>query len=324
MISQKKFLNHKIIISFFIVIFYLVALQPAMAQAPVIKTSVDKKDILIGAQIHYNVQAVFPSGKYVVSWLNIPDSTNHIEVVERGKIDTTENNGIITFKQLITLTSFDSGRQTIPQFAVNFDPLKDDTTLNFFTDSFRINVGYSPLDSIKPFHDIKPIIDVKYQWPLWYYLAAADALLLLILLILLLIKLLRKKKKPIDIFSSPLTPFDEAMKLLSELQSGQLLVKGEVKQFHIRLTEIFKRYLSRKIKMNLLNLTSDELLIKLDEMNVSKGTLSSVANNLRLSDAVKFAKYQPAINDSEEALLNTKKIVEQLEQLLNHQSTTSK
>lgn len=322
MIRPKNFFNHKIIISPFIIIICLIAAQTAMAQAPAIKTSVDKKNILIGEQLHYNVEVTFPSGKYAVTWLTIPDSTDRIEVVNRGKIDTNENNGIINFKQEIAITSFDSGQQTIPQFVVNFDPLKDDTTLNLFTDSISINVGYSPLDSTKTFHDIKPIIDVKYQWPLWYYLAAADALLLLIALVLLLIKLFKKKKRPADIFDSKLSPYEEALKLLSDLQNEQLLVKGDAKQFHVRLTEIFKRFLSRRIRTNLSNLTSSELLIKLDVIHLSRAQVSAMANNLLLSDAVKFAKYQPAITDSEEALLNTKKVIEQLEELLNHQSAT--
>jgi hypothetical protein len=323
MIRLKNFFDNRII-AFFIIIAFLFAANPSIAQAPVLKTSVDRKDILIGEQLNYNVEAVFPSGKYVVTWLSIPDSTDHIEVVTRGRIDTTENNGIITFKQSLALTSFDSGRQTIPQFVVNFDPLKDDSTLNLFTDSLKINVGYSPLDSTKTFHDIKTIIDVKYIWPLWYYLAAADLLLLLVVIILLLIKLLKKKKKPQDIFNSPLSPYDEALKLLSEVKGDQLLVKGEAKQFHVRLTEIFKRYLSRKTKTNLFTLTSGDLLIKLNQMNVSKGHISVIANNLRLNDAVKFAKYQPPINDSEDILVNTKNMIEQLEELLNHQTTVSK
>lgn len=321
---RKKNFNNKIIIGLLIIIVHLLPVQLAIAQAPIVKTTVDKKDILIGQQLHYNVEAIFPSGKYVVTWIDIPDSTDHVEVVTRGKIDTTENNGIITFKQTIAITSFDSGRQTIPPFPLNFDPLKDETTINLFTDSIQINVGYSPLDSTKTFHDIKTIIDVKYEWPLWYYLAAADALLLLIVIILLLIRLLRKKKKPQDIFNSKLSAYEEAIKLLSELQSEQLLVKGEVKQFHVRLTDIFKRYLSRKTKTNLLNLTSGDLLLKLNEMNVSNSHISTIANNLLLSDAVKFAKYQPPIQGSEEALLNTKKTIEPLEELINHQSTGSK
>ena len=317
---MKNIFTNKIIISLFVIIVYLFGVQAAMAQAPVIKTSVDKTHILIGEQLNLNVEATFPSGKYSVTWLNIPDSADHIEVVTRGKIDTLENNGTINFKQTIALTSFDSGQQTIPSFVINFDPLQDDTTLNKFTDSVKINVGYSPLDSTKTFHDIKPILDVKYEWPLWYYFAAADALLLLVVIILLLIKLFKKKKKPEGIFNSKLSPHDEAIKLLSDLQSQQLLVKGEAKLYHVRLTEIFKRYLSRKINTDVSNLTSSEMLMKLDELRLNKGTVSIMANNLRLSDAVKFAKYQPPIADSEDALLNTKNAIEKLEELLNYQS----
>src|SRR3978361_17230 len=80
--------------------------QSLFAQQPTLKATVDKRNILIGEQFNYQVEASFPSNTYRLHWLNIPDSINHFEVVERGKIDSAENNGTLNVKQSITLTSF--------------------------------------------------------------------------------------------------------------------------------------------------------------------------------------------------------------------------
>ncbi len=292
--------------------FYLAPLFGS-SQMPAVKTLINKQGILIGEPLQYKVEASFSPNAYKLKWLGFPDSIAHFEVVERQKIDSIQANGLLTLTQIISITSFDSGLQTIPSFVVNFTPLMNNKPVNLITDSIRIIVSYSPLDSIKPFHDIKTIIEVKDEWPLWMWVAAVLSLLLLIFLIYYLIKNVRKKK-PVNVFDSKLSPLDEAIKSLNELQQQQLLIKGNVKQFHTRLGEIFKRYISRKTNANLLILTSDEILMKLEELKIKKDEIGSTANNLKMADAVKFAKYVPANSDSEATLENTKKVIQKIDQ----------
>jgi hypothetical protein len=301
-------------ILFFIV--FGLSIQFGFTQAPSLKTSVDRRHILIGEQIKFNVQASFRSNAYHVTWFNVPDSFDHFEIVIRGKIDTAASNGILTFQQTLTLTSFDSGLYAIPALPVSFDPLVDDTTLNLFTDSIPINISYSPLDSTETFHDIKTIIEVKDQVPLWMWIGGAALLILLIVCIIYLIKYLKNRKKTVPLFNSKLTPFDEAMQSLSMLQKEELLYKGEVKLFHTRLSDIFKRYLSRKTQKNVLNLTSSDILLLLNDTLLSKADTSIMAGVLRMTDAVKFAKFYPHKEESEASLINSKKIIEQIEKLI--------
>jgi hypothetical protein len=64
-----------------------------------------------------------------------------------------------------------------------------------------------------------------------------------------------------------------------------------------------------------LNLATDEVLIKLSVLNVDKEIISLTANNLRLADAVKFAKFIPGNHESNEAFINTGTIIEKIDQL---------
>ena len=305
-----------------VLFFIVISVQFAAAQSPSVKTSVDKRQILIGEQIRYNVEASAPLNAYHVGWFNVPDSFSHFEMVIRGRIDTVEKNGILTYKQTLTLTSFDSGMYAIPPLPISFDPLGDDTTVNLFTDSIPINISYSPLDSVKTFHDIKTIIEVKDEIPWWMWLGGAALLILLIVGIIYLIKYLRRKKKEEPLFKSKLSPLDEAMQSLQSLQNEQLLYKGEVKPFHTRLSDIFKRYLSRKMERNVLNLTSSEILMMLNETLLSRANTSLIADSLRMGDAVKFAKFFPHKEESESAWVNTKTVIEQIDKLIFSEQQT--
>ncbi len=303
-------------ILFFIGFVFVLSVQFTSAQSPSLKTAVDKRQILIGEQLQYSVEASFPANAYNIGWFNVPDSFSHFEVVNRGKIDSIESNGILTCRQTLTLTSFDSGINTIPALAINFDPLADDSTIHLFTDSIPINVSFSPLDSTQTFHDIKSIIEVKDEVPWLIWAGAAALIILLVVLVVYLVKYFKRRKKPASVFNSKLSPFDEAMQSLDALQKEQLLYKGDVKQFHTRLIDIFKRYLSRKMQKNILNLTSSEVLLSLNDTLLSKADTFLIAGSLRVTDAVKFAKYFPPTSESESALINTKKVIEQIDNLI--------
>lgn len=297
-------------------IFSVISLQIVVAQPPSLKTTVNRTQILIGEQLTYNVEVSFPVNAYQVNWFNVPDSFNHFEIVVRGKVDTIEKNGMLTCRQTLTLTSFDSGVNTIPAQAIDLMPVGSDSAIHLFTDSIAVNVSFSPLDSTKTFHDIKTIIEVKDEIPLWIWIAGAALLILLIVALYYLIRYLKKRPKKTMLFTSKLSPYDEAMQQLSMLQKEQLLYKGQVKEFHTKLGDIFKRYVSRKKEKNMLNYTSADILVFLNETLLSKENTSTIAATLRMNDAVKFAKYSPPAAESENALANAKKIIEQIEKLI--------
>ncbi len=71
----------------------------------------DRDKILIGEQItiELKVRDINTRMAPLTAWFSLPDTVNHIEVVKRSPIDTITLNGITTYTQNITVTSFDSG-----------------------------------------------------------------------------------------------------------------------------------------------------------------------------------------------------------------------
>lgn len=299
-----------------LIICFLCCAQNIFAQLPTVKTSVDKTNILIGQQINYRVETSMPDNTYRLTWFSMPDSIGNFVAITKNKIDSTSSNGNLNFSQVITLTSFDSGRQVIPPLTLTASTLEGDSTFNIYTDSIPVNVSYSPTDSIMPFHDIKTIIEVKRSFPWWAWALAGVAVILLILWILFLTKFF-KKKKDITIFESKLSAYDEAMQLLSDLEKENLPQSNKIKEYHSRLTDIFKRYLSRKTNTYQLHLTSDELLIELSGFDLAKEHITGFANSLRMGNAVKFAQYVPPAFENEKCFSQTKEMITAINNIVN-------
>jgi len=292
-----------------LVSFCLFCVQNSFAQLPTVKTSIDKNNILIGQQLNYRVETSMPDNTYRLSWFEIPDSFGHFEVVAKNKIDSTTSNGNLNFSQVLTLTNFDSGLRVIPPLQLTVSTLEGDSTFTIYTDSIPVNVTYSPMDSVAPFHDIKTIIEVKKEWPWWIWALLGLAVILLVLWIIFLIKFFKKKKDTTALFTSKLSPYAEAMQSLSELETEQLIQVNKVKEFHTRLTDIFKRYLSRKTNTYKLHLTTDEILIELSEFHLPINQITDFANSLRMGNAVKFAQYIPPVYENEKCFSQVKEMI---------------
>ncbi len=266
---------------------------------PVVKTDIDKNEILIGQQFKLKVQASFSGDDYFIKWISIPDSLQHFELVEKSKIDSIFTNQKLSgLLQTFTLTSFDSGKWTFPAFNINFNPAKGDTTITLFTDSLPVTVSFSVADTTSTLKDIKSIKEVVVFNPFWYWVAGGVLVVLLLILVYWWYWRKKKNKKP-ELIVSKLSPFQEAMEAIDKLKTFNLSVPKDVQQYHIKLIEIYRNYLSRKENTDYSNKTTGDILIAIKTNYNSKEILSKSATAMRFSNAVKFAKYIPPVTDSE-------------------------
>jgi len=285
-----------------------------------VETITDRKDILIGEQIKLTIKANLPlQSSFVINWFTIPDSIPHFDIVDPGKTDTVDyKDNSKHIEQTIIITSFDSGSWVFPALLIKFATEAVQPVQSFQTDSFFVNVGYSPSDSTNQLRDIKPIIKVSVTDYLWLYITGG--IILLLLVIILLYRYWKKKRKlksgePL----SRLSAYDEAITELNKLGQYNLDVAEELKLYHSKLAEIFKRYAGRKQQLNLLNKTTGDILISMSDNNMSTNSISKLATALRCTDAVKFAKYQPSADESDDCLQKIKETINLMEasKLLN-------
>ncbi|MDE3213208.1 MAG: hypothetical protein KGM98_08240, partial [Bacteroidota bacterium] len=126
-----------------------------------------------------------------------------------------------------------------------------------------------------------------------------------------------KKRQTGDIFQSRLSPYEEAMQLLTKLQEEHLSENHQEKEFHFRLGEIFKRYWSRKTGAYKMHLTSEELLLDLKEYDLDQVILQHYAGSLTMSNAVKFAKFLPPKEDNDSCLQAARDLINDIHQKLS-------
>jgi hypothetical protein len=276
---------------FHIVLFLLIILSCLTTEAQVqVKASIDRSNILIGEPIQLTVEAYVPMGQQV-QWVSV-DSLEHFEVINRSKTDTTESIEAKKFSQVFTITSFDSGKWEIPQLAVIVDRTA------YYTDTFSVSVAYADFNPEEEYRDIKDIIFV--QDPYAKYIPWIVGVIAIVATVIV-VYILTRKKKVVAVPKasvSAASPFDEAMRRLHALR-GKQLSNGMIKEYYTELNDILRVFVFRKLLIATMEKTNQELILELRMMRLPSETFTQLSDALRISDFVKFAKYQPDASDNE-------------------------
>lgn len=281
---------------------------------PILQSSVDKREILIGEQFTLTIKADLSTPGYTLYWSDLPDSMGHFEVL-RSHIDSLyTNRNLSGIVRTITFTSFDSGKWALPPFLVKIKSLSQDSVFRFFTDSVPVTVSFSATDTTRQLRDIKPIREAETIRPIWYWVVGSIGLLLAILLLMWWWRK-RRLQRPGQPAQSSLSAYEEAMQELKILADYNLSVPEEVKRFHSKLATISKQYLSHKYQQAYLNTTTVETLLLLKGQQLDHELLTKVSASLRCGDAVKFAKYFPPISETENCRNSVVDLINTLEQL---------
>lgn len=258
----------------------------------------DKRKILIGEHIKLRIETRIPENLPVK--FPVWDSLPHFEIVESGKIDTSSSGQAIVMIQEVTLTSFDSGSWHIPPFHITIDDKI------YRSDSISVEVGYVPFDESGEYNDI---VDVKAVSDPWQYVLYALGIIAVLVLIWALWYLVKNRGKKTTAGSFPhLSPFDEAMKMLDILKEES----PPAKEKYTRLIDIFRVYLKRQLKIDTTEKTAAELVIVINADDFSRDQYTAIAQVMRMSDMVKFAKYIPGTEEDKESIETVRNVIQTL------------
>ena len=295
-------MTKKILHKAILVIIAVMLLEPVLAQEKtVVKATADRTQILIGEPIKLSLEADIPENE-PIRFFQL-DSLPHFEFLAREKIDTSNTGSGTVLRQVLIITSFDSGHWVIPAL-----PLSTEVS----TDSIPVDIGFSPFDPQQPYHDIKEIIEVnpeeeKKQDDWWWYVAAGALGLLLILYFVF-----RKKKKPVvAVVAPPVDPYVEAMDNLEKLSKE----RAGSKEYYSALVDIFRVYVAKRKGIQSLQNTSEDLLRQLKVIDLDKTRFDSLDKALQLSDFVKFAKYVTTPEDDRQVFTVIKETIQSIEQV---------
>lgn len=290
-LSVDVFTNPKNNILAFLILTFL-ACVPFLSQAQTGHAELDRQQIVLGEQatLRFKLSDV-PAGYNLVSFYGWDTSRHHVEVLEQAKMDTANINDLNTYIQDWKITSFDSGKWSLPITGALLQNTQTGQKKVVQIDSIYLDVMSVDISNMKDYHDIKDILTVKYFDPFWI-IVGVIALVVIILVVLIIRYLLKRNRskpaKPKKINGSPL---DWALSEIEKLQ----VKKGSMYQYFGELNEIVRTYLHEKAELPTQHETSDELILRMRDLyknDVVGG--DGFYQNLKLMDAVKFAKYVPS------------------------------
>lgn len=266
-----------------------------------ISNTVDTTNIRIGEQIIYKINIKTDS----LGIIRFPESKDFLpfEVINESKLDTNSLDKKYIISKQFALTHFDSGVFYIPAPKIQF--LNREVRL----DSFRIKINSVVIDTTKQgLYGIKPIMKSKTQVDFLYWLYVILALSLIAFFIYYrnqIFSFFKIHKLEVEYF----TPYEKAIKELSEIKKLRYDSNIDVKNYYSNLTFVVRNFLNQKIINNALECTTKELIIRLNllksskKYNLSNPTIKNIENIFSRADLVKFAKYEPdyktALNDLE-------------------------
>lgn len=282
-------------------------------------SSLDSNAIMIGDQVNYEIGITIPRNGSVAWPMLVDTITSNIEILKRSNIDTIYSDDNMSLAQRFLITSFDSGYFTLPEVDFKFKPIDDS---NYFTTSTGILFLQVYVPEVDTSSAFKPLVGpIKEPYTFRELLPLILGICAVILIVALLIYYIVKRRKRQPVFKRRIKPALPAHVLainkLEELRLSKVWQSGHLKRYYSELTDIIREYMVNRYHFDAPEMTSYEILTKLEEFEINSEVMSKLNGTLNLSDMVKFAKAVPTALENDLGLTHcvdfvneTKKISE--------------
>ena len=287
--------SYKLIYCFFIIFSSLLYTSPESAEAPLItvESALSKAVITIGDRILYKVTVKRPENLEVhlpALGLNLGE----FEIRDYDKITSKrDKQGFVTDEHAFDISTFTTGDYVIPPvnlFYFDRDSLRHEIS----TDILQIKVNPVSAGDTTDLVGLKAQVYLKSRYRIYYWLFGSGFVLILSSLFLIRWWLRKKKLSLPQSANSPVLPADQlAIQSLDALKEENLLEKGQLKLFYFRISEIIRIYFGNRYEFNAVDLTTEELILKLNSSRLKEKEEQLIYSFLGHTDLVKFAKYQP-------------------------------
>ncbi len=211
----------------------------------------------------------------------------------------------------IRLAAFNTGELRIPPFFVTYP--KEGEVVAAASDSIPLTVVSVLPKEMVDVNDIKPQVQFPNLLPLWILLGIIGTAVLVIAGL----RLYRRYRR-VRLCGAPLPdPWDEALAALGAIPASEWLTKGQVKRYYYTVSEVLKRYLTRRFNFPAIDQTTTEIIrsLKLQHGNkaqdrVPKSTVEEFGRFFQQADLVKYAKYVPPPTETAAALSTARGLVQ--------------
>ena len=280
----------------------------AYAQEPVrvVGAGFEPSEVLIGDHFRLNIDVEAEDG-CEVAFPTITEefAGGHIELLEEIATDTVSHKeGVWALRKSYRLTSFEPADYHLDSLGVLYsDGVKIDTA--WVGHALRVKVDIMPVDTAqKTIYDIKqplqtPLVVEEFAG---YVGLGVLALAVLASAIYLIVTRTRKAKGETKEEEAPKeAPHIVAIRNLELLSHQKMWQNGKHKAYWSRLSEILREYLDGRYGVGAMEMTTDEIVASLKELELSPKQVKDLNDVLAESDLVKFAKHAPDAESNEGA-----------------------
>lgn len=288
------------------VIVGLLVASPLAAQSR-ISTTVDTARATVGDRITMTVTVEHPAGARVV-W---PDSVDlaPFEVLHARFSPAAASDGAARSSATYVLAAFELGELEIPGFDIEVLGAGGEAdTLS--TPAWGVEIVSVGIDESGEIRDIRGPLGIPMSLLRMLLLALAP-LLLIALLYTIARRLRSRDEEPAPARPALERPAHElALEALARLEGSGMLERGEVKQYHIQVSDILRTYVERRFRVDALEMTTHEVLQGLERAGVDESFREGLSAFLDQCDMVKFAKVRPGPEQSRQVLELGRRIVQ--------------
>lgn len=289
----------------FAILFVLSVTGVATAQNVSVNAEMDSCQRLIGEQARIKLKIGVDAGKRALLPQFDKEIVEGVEIVEKAPTDTQLlNDGkrlLITEEYVVT--SFDSALYVIPPFEVLVDGIP------YYSEELALAVYMMPVDTtnLEMFFPPKDVWAIELTWN--DYKSAVGYFLLFILLAALLAWIIVRyiSNKPIIRIVKVKPKQPAHVVALGEMEriksDNSWRASGNSKEYYTAITDALRVYMNERFGFNATEMTTDEIVTHLLQVK-DKESIREVRELLETSDLVKFAKFNPPMNENDRNLVS--------------------
>jgi len=275
----------------------------------------DTNVINIGDQINLDISFQQPKDLKIDFPVLTDSISSGIEIIHEQEMDTSvlDNNFIEVLKRY-KISSFDAGLHKIPPFKFKIHNKNYLQEIN--SDTLFMGVRTMEIDSTKGPADIVMPLETPLSFEEIYPILTKILLGLIIIAVIIFgIFIYTKKKNNENLFKKEEIEEEAhivALRSLEEIKNDNLCNKGQIKEYHSRLTDTIKLYLYKRFELASLESTTDEIIELLrGNKEINKKQINELKFIFETADLAKFAKFIPLNDDNHKSYTLSYKFIEE-------------
>lgn len=302
--------------------------QPGVSADLDISSQVDRSEISIGDRIQYEIKVVYPAeGR--VELPSVLGNLGSFEVKDYEVSEPKPAGKLMIQTWRFVLSTFTVGQYMIPPQTVAYLPpgaelpkapgdvpapdsakaaAAEAQPRMFYTQPIEIKVVRTSPETVQDIADIASLAPVPAATP-WLAIGLGAAVLLA-----LGGWLLRKRKGKASgalVEKPPLPPYEEAMERLASINAGALIRANRTRELGFELSEILRRYVSRRYDVDALESTTTEFLALVPKLPITAAQRQWIGGLCESTDLVKFAGSPLLESEGEDLISGLKDFLKQ-------------